>query len=56
MTLQEIRLSATDSEKLSTLLKIRNEGLPYQQQLTYQQLAEEILLDGIWQRYRDRPK
>ena len=50
MTLQ-ISLSAIETEKLSVLLKRHNEGLPYKEQITFQELAEEILIDGIWQRY-----
>lgn len=52
MTLQ-ISLSAIETEKLSVLLKRHNEGLTYKEQLTYQELAEKILIDAIWQRYSE---
>ena len=47
LKLDNIYLNDSDSDKLADLLKHNNEGLPYAEQKTFQQLAEDLLTDAI---------
>ena len=52
MKLDEIYLSESDSNKLADLLEQNNKGLPYNEQKTFQQYAEELLTDAIYFKWK----
>lgn len=52
LKLNEIYLSDTDSDKLADLLEVYNNGLPYKEQKTFQEYAEELLKDAIYFKWR----
>ena len=52
MKLDEIWLNESDSNKLADLLEINNKGLPYKDQKSFQQYAEELLKDAIYFKWK----
>lgn len=52
MKLNEIWLNESDSNKLADLLEIHNKGLPYKEQKSFQQYAEELLKDAIYFKWK----
>lgn len=52
MKLDEIWLNESDSNKLADLLEINNKGLPYKEQKSFQQYAEELLKDAIYFKWK----
>lgn len=52
MKLNEIWLNESDSNKLADLLEIHNKGLPYKEQQSFQQYAEELLKDAIYFKWK----
>ena len=52
MTLDQIYLNESDSNKLAELLEQYNKNLPYAEQKTFQQYAEELLKDAIYFKWK----
>lgn len=52
MKLGEIYLSEREAEKLSKLLEIHNRNLPHKSQKTFQEYAEELLKDAIYDKWK----
>ena len=52
MKIGEIYLSEEETEKLQIILEKRNEGKSREFQQTFQELAEELLIDAIYYKAR----